>query len=100
MAKQYPLFAGWKDGTTSRDAAQAIEASGKAPNLRQRIIEWFCAGHSATADEVAWRFGYSPLTIRPRVTELFKLGLIERTGERRASSEGRPSHVYRRKVQA
>ena len=99
MAEQYPLFPGFREPTTSREAAEAIHASGKAPNLRQRIIEWFCAGHSATADEVARRFGESPLTTRPRVTELYKMGLIERTGERRASSEGRPSHVYRRKVQ-
>lgn len=98
MAEQYPLFAGWKDGTTSRDAAQAIEASGKAPNLRLLVQAFFNVGGTGTSDEIAASLKESPLSIRPRITELFKLGLIERTGERRLSSEGRPSHVYRRKV--
>lgn len=99
MTEQYPLFAGWKDGTTSRDAAEAIEASGKAETLRERVANFFADGHIGTADFVAVWLDESPLSVRPRITELFKLGKIERTGERRASSEGRPSHVYRRRVQ-
>ena len=98
MTDQYPLFAGFKEPTTSRDAAQKIEASGRATTLRERVVEFFAAGRTGTADEVALWLDESPLSIRPRVTELYLLRLIERTGERRKSSVGRPSHVYRRAV--
>jgi predicted ArsR family transcriptional regulator len=37
----------------------------------------------ATADEVGARVGISLLNSRPRITELFRLGLVERTGEKR-----------------
>jgi predicted ArsR family transcriptional regulator len=97
---QYPLFAGYKENTTSREAANAIEASGKAKTLREKVEVFFATGRSATADEVAEIFGERPLSVRPRISELYQLGKIERTGERRASSEGKPSHVYRAKVTA
>lgn len=100
MAEQYPLFAGFKESTTSRDAAQAIEATGRAATLRDKVEAFYATGRTGTADEVAAYLGESPFSLRPRVSELFRQGLIERTGERRASSEGRPSHVYRRKVVA
>ncbi|HLO78171.1 MAG TPA: hypothetical protein VK196_17080 [Magnetospirillum sp.] len=91
----YPRAAGAKEETTSRDAARAIEASGRAPTLREAVALHFKAGHASTADEVAKALREEPWTIRPRVTELYKQGLIVRTGERRLSMGGRPSHVYR-----
>lgn len=97
---QYPHSAGWKENTTSRDAAEAIEATGRAPNLRRAVLTFFTLGGTGTPDEVAEALKESPLSIRPRITELYQLGKIERTGERRKSSVGRPSHVYRRKVSA
>lgn len=95
---RYPHTAGCKEDTTSRQAAEAIEATGRAGTLMHYVMCQFQAGHELTADEVADRLEESPLSIRPRVSQLYKLGKIERTGERRASSEGRPSHVYRVKV--
>ena len=95
---QYPLFAGFKENTTSREAANAIEASGKAKTLRERVQAFFATGRTGTADEVAAYLSETVFATRPRVTELYQLDLIERTGERRKSSVGRSSHVYRRKV--
>jgi predicted ArsR family transcriptional regulator len=97
---QYPLFAGFKEQTTSREAANAIEASGKAQTLREKVEAFFATGRTGTADEVAAWLGESPFSLRPRISELYQLGLIERTGERRKSSVGRSSHVYRAKVTA
>lgn len=96
----YPQKAGFKDQTTSREAAQAIEATGRAGTLAHYVLCQFRAGYEMTADEVADKLEESPLSIRPRVSQLFKLGLIERTGARRMAAGGRPSHVYRLKVTA
>lgn len=94
----YPNTAGFKDATTSKDAADSLEASGRARTLRDKVATFFLAGNRATSDEVADALHESPLAIRPRVSELYKKGLIERTGERRRSSNGHSSHVYRRTV--
>lgn len=91
----YPRRAGYTEGTTSKGAAEAIEASGKATTLRERVEAFFRRGHLATADEVAAALGVSPFSARPRVTELYSLGVIERTGHVNPSANGRPSHVYR-----
>lgn len=98
MDDHYPNAAGFKEQTTSREAAEAIEKSGRAAKLRDKVEAYFILGNDATADEVADVLGVTPFSVRPRCSELYRLGLIERTGERRPSSEGRPSHVYRRKV--
>lgn len=94
----YPNSPGYKDGTTSREAAKAIETSGRALTLRERVEHYFLSGRTGTSDEVAEWLHESPFSIRPRVTELYRQGKLERTGTRRKSSEGRPSHVYRRRA--
>lgn len=91
----YPTTAGWREDTTSKDAALAIESSGRASNLRGRVKAFFDGGGEGTADEVAALLKERPGTIRPRVSELNKQGFIVQTGVRRASSEGRSSHVWR-----
>jgi len=106
--QEYPRQAGWKEGDTSKSAAEAIEGSGRARTLRsavkytlltqQNMCQWInaeFAGAGMTADEIAAELGESPFSIRPRITELRKQGLIEPTGERRKSSNGRMSHVWR-----
>lgn len=100
MMAEYPHSPGFKENTTSREAAEALEKSGRAVTLRDQVKAYFILGNDATADEVAEVLNLSPFSVRPRFSELFRMGLIERTGERRLSSEGRPSHVYRRKVAA
>lgn len=91
----YPNTAGYREPTTSKDAAIAIESSGRAANLRERVKAFFEGGHQATADEVARILKEPVLSTRPRLAELHKQGFIIQTGIRRASSEGRSSHVWR-----
>lgn len=91
----YPKHAGWKDSTTSRDAAIAIEKTGRAATLREDVLAYFRTGRDATADEVAEALKESPLSVRPRVAELKASGLLIETGIRRKSSTGRSSHVWK-----
>ena len=91
----YPKRAGFKEPTTSREAAHAVEATGRAARLRNAVLAYFKDGRQATADEVAEALRENVLSIRPRVAELKAAGLIVETGERRASSGGRSSHVWR-----
>jgi predicted ArsR family transcriptional regulator len=91
----YPERAGYREPSTSREAARAIEATGRAATLRADVLAYFKAGRQATADEVAEALHESVLSIRPRVAELKASGQIVETGLRRKSSTGRSSHVWR-----
>ena len=53
-----------------------------AQSLREQAYA-VLSTHSLTADEVAERLGVHLLSIRPRVTELYKADRIHKTGERR-----------------
>lgn len=88
----YPARAGFKAEGTSEDAANAIEGSGRAANLRIAVLGFY-AKRTGTADECAEALGESPFSIRPRCSELVKQGRLVRTGERRKSSEGSASAV-------
>lgn len=88
----YPDRAGFKALGTSQDAANAIEGSGRAANLRIAVLGWY-AKHTGTADDCAAGLCESPFSIRPRCSELVKQGRLVRTGERRKSSEGSASAV-------
>lgn len=91
----YPHVAGSKESSTSREAAVAIEATGKAQRLRGLVLDWFRAGNTGTADECTHALGEDILSIRPRCAELHKQGLICQTGERRRADGGRSAHVWR-----
>jgi predicted transcriptional regulator len=93
-------MAGYKELTTSKSAAEAIERSGRAWALRKKVIEVFNTGKTGTADEIAEILGESILSIRPRCSELYALGLIEQTGIRRPSSGGKMSHVWKKASEA
>lgn len=94
-ADTYPKRAGYKEATTSKEAANAVEATGRAARLRDDVLAYFKAGRQATADEVAEALSENVLSVRPRVAELKAAGLIVETGVRRKSSTGRSSHVWR-----
>lgn len=94
-APRYPRRAGFKERTTSRDAAQRIEGRGRARGLRRAVLGAFELGWTGTADELAANMGESILTIRPRVTELHKQGQLETTGERRRNASGASAHVWK-----
>ena len=57
----YPHAAGWKEGTTSREAAETIDA----PGLRQRVRACLREYGDMTTDECAGYLGLSVLTTRP-----------------------------------
>lgn len=90
----YPASPGFKETTTSRDAAHSIK--GRAEQLRERVLaEIVGAGAlGLTADECAVRINETVLAVRPRVTELFKMGKIRRSGVRRKNESGMTAHVY------
>ena len=91
----YPAQAGYKAPGTSMEAAEAIEATGKAETLRQKVLALFQSGIEATADECAARLNEDRLAIRPRLSELRVRGLITETGERRKNPGGRMASVWR-----
>jgi hypothetical protein len=96
--ERYPYRAGAKERTTSKDAADQLESSGRAGTLRAQVLAWFASGQSGTADECAAALNETVLSIRPRVTELFRQGSIERTGVRRVNASGSSAHVWRLKA--
>jgi hypothetical protein len=96
----YPRRAGAKAAGTSREAADRIEAKGRAATLRSAVLGAFELGWQGTADELAFRLGESVLSVRPRVTELGKQGLLEQTGERHRNQSGASASVWRLKRRA
>jgi predicted Rossmann fold nucleotide-binding protein DprA/Smf involved in DNA uptake len=89
----YPYMPGSKErGGTSEAAAQAIAPA--ASYLRGRVLASL-REHPATADECASRLDLDILSVRPRLSELSRLGLIVKTGERRANRSGALANVWR-----
>jgi hypothetical protein len=84
----YPKSPGFKSRGTSRMAARRIASHALA--LRDRVFDFLKANHPAsfTADEVAARLGVSILSVRPRVTELLRGGMIVKTTSRRKNASG------------
>lgn len=90
----YPQSPGYKETAgASQDAAEQVRP--KAETVRARVLDMLQAGAEVTADEAAFRLRLDVLTVRPRFTELFKQGLIEKTDERRRSSRGVGQVVWR-----
>jgi hypothetical protein len=99
----YPDSAGFKEhGGTSELAAGKIEKSGKAATLRAKVLATFnfldSTGMGLTADEVSLVLSQPVLSIRPRVSELFHKGLLEKTAQVRPNATGSLCRVFRRKV--
>jgi hypothetical protein len=91
----YPLTAGFKEESTSEDAALAIEQTGRAELLRHRAMEAIKASiFGFTADQAAEYMSESILAVRPRVSELYKRGLIKDTGLRRKNVSGVKAKVW------
>lgn len=93
----YPESAGFKEkGGTSQEAAEAFQ--GKAATLRGKVLELLRTGEELTADEIAESLEETVLAIRPRVSELHRVGRIEKTGERRKNASGMSAAVWRASV--
>jgi predicted ArsR family transcriptional regulator len=92
QASQYPDVPGFRADDCSRAAAAVAERS--ASRVRDSVLAELqrCPG---TADEIADRLGLSILTVRPRFSELKKMGRVIKTGERRKNRSGCPANVWR-----
>ncbi|MBB5697026.1 hypothetical protein [Sphingomonas yantingensis] len=93
---RYPVAPGAQGRDTSRAAADV--AGNTSALLRARALAVVERSRGLTADEVAGRLGLSILSIRPRLTELSRLGKVRDSGERRLNASGRRAivwaHVY------
>lgn len=95
----YPEAAGWTEPTTSREAALTIDAA----TLRGEVLDWLKARGPHTPDETASGLMRSVLSVRPRFTELKKLGMIEKAyGQdekllRRRNASGLRAQVWKAK---
>ena len=91
----YPRSPGFREPTTSREAAQAVTPS--APLLRERVYAVVRAAgtRGLTPDEAADKLDKTVLAVRPRFTELAKKGRIVRTGERRRNISGLRAKAWR-----
>lgn len=91
----YPESPGFRDTDTSKAAAEEMKPT--AATLRNACLlelGWF---GPKTADECAAWLEESPLSIRPRFSELKRLGKIEDAGERRRNASGKSAIVWRAK---
>jgi predicted ArsR family transcriptional regulator len=90
-----PNLHGFKgsDGTSYESAVTAATTSAERRQTILALLTW--DGQGMTADEIADALGYSVLAIRPRVSELRNMGLIEPTGERRRNASGMSAAVVR-----
>lgn len=90
----YPDSPGFKAHGSSRDAAAAIAP--RAPRIRDQVLA-IIAQHptGVTADEIAADLHMSVLTVRPRVSELRRLGEISPTGDRRCNASGMTASTWR-----
>lgn len=92
----YPNSPGYKEPTTSKDAARKFQSHAKT--LQAEVLTAICAAPTGlTADEAAANLGQSVLAVRPRVTELREMGKIERSGERRKNASGMSAAVWIKK---
>ena len=88
----YPHAPGSQGRDTSASAACSMAKA--APLLRGRVLDLFERSAGMTADEAAGRLGPSILSIRPRCTELARLGKLRDSGKRRANGSGRSAIVW------
>lgn len=84
----YPYAAGYRNTDTSRAAASVDAAT-----IRAQVLQTFRTVGAMTADECAERMEMSVLTIRPRCTELKRLGHLHDSGKRRPNASGKSAMI-------
>ena len=96
---RYPNVPAVGKTDTSRAAAEQLTAP---RTLRHRVLKavvncanWSKCDNGITADQIAFVLGEDILSVRPRVTELNRLGLIRDTGLRRPNRSGRKAIVWK-----
>lgn len=88
----YPSEPGAKVPGTSTEAAHKMQ--NRASALRDKVESLFLTGATLTADECAEALHENVLAIRPRLSELVKMGLLVNTGERRKNASGMSASVW------
>jgi predicted ArsR family transcriptional regulator len=84
---------GYSKRDTSHEAARAIEPD--VGTIRADVLNAIRnVDFGLTADQCAEILNLSPLTVRPRFTELSKAGLIIATTEKRLNRSGRRAQVW------
>jgi predicted ArsR family transcriptional regulator len=102
MTSAPPDPAGAAAATIEPRAANAVRRRARAEfarieRVRRLVLDVLAATPAGlTADEIAAALEESVLAVRPRVSELFHAGLIEKTGERRRNQSGLSAHVWKR----
>jgi hypothetical protein len=95
-APKYPNAPGFKvGGGTSEEAAGRITRL--AGRLFKPILQEFVAASSVglSADQCAKRIGISILAMRPRISELKRLGYLSYTGARAENESGMTANILR-----
>jgi predicted transcriptional regulator len=87
----YPNEPGWKEGDTSREAAESMSL--RAVALRKQSYDFIRAYPAYTADEIADVLGESILAIRPRISELRRMQVIRNHG-RGKNISGKAAHCW------
>jgi hypothetical protein len=87
----YPDMPGAKTGGTSRDSADAIAS--EARRLRELVLAALELHGPMTADQIASLIGWSILSVRPRCSELRRLGRVVGTRQRRKNASGHSAEV-------
>jgi hypothetical protein len=88
---RYPIQPGTKsDDDTTHEAARHTDA----PTLRAAVQVALRTHGPATADQVARCLNESPLSIRPRFSELRAMELIFDTGDRAINASGRQAIIW------
>lgn len=88
----YPVAPGYKATGTSQAAAASMQV--EAGTLRAACLRTLKTYGAQTADEIAREIRETPFAVRPRLTELQRLGLVRDSGERRANASGRSAIVW------
>jgi hypothetical protein len=93
--RRYPEGPGFQHRDTSEDAATEIEE--RAVTLRAEALMLLrrASAEGLTADEVATQADVTVLAMRPRITELSRLGLVVDSGKRRKNVSGKRAIVWR-----
>lgn len=92
----YPNHPGAKVSGASQDAADGIAEH--AETLRDRVDGLFSTHDGLTADECAEALGEEIWSVRPRLSELRRMGRIVETDQRRKNRSGMTATVWKRAV--
>ena len=93
---KYPYTPGFTEHTTSKAAADKLVETGRHNTVKQRVVQLFRNGFEGSAEQVADKLNIPYVTVQPRISELYRLGIIEHSGRQVLSRWNRMIHDWRR----